>query len=305
MKIQTKKRNLAFKLFLMLFALSGFNLLAQRAPAEFSVNAAGGVSTYCFAPSPKNSSSVGYSSDFGIGFTGFLSRQVGINVGVGFGLLNVKSKVANLKTIKTDLSDNLNGMHYDLYSTLSNYTEVHKSLFLNIPVMLLFQTQQKQYWGWKQSPRPGFYAMGGIKVLFLFNNKYESQIESLTNAAYYHELKNWAATQVFAGYGEFDKGYKHSAKMEFGVMAMFALELGVKWWLGNNMCFYTGVFFDCGLNDPNKDNRKPIKNYTSEEELEGLKDHKGLSMLKVSDRTNLIAIGIKLRFAFSKLQSRY
>ena len=294
-----KKRKWIVKLFLICFALSSFHGMAQRAPAEFSLYAAGGVSTYCFQPAPKKSSSVGFSSDFGIGFTGFFSRQMGIHVGVGFGLFNVKSKVANLKTFTPNLYENSSNLLFDLHSTLSGYTEIHKSLFLNIPLMLQFQTQQKQYWSWKQSPKPNFYAMGGIKVLFMVDNKYEASVRSLTNEAYFPELKNWAATQKFIGFGEFENGYYNSKKMEFGVMAMFALEMGVKWWLGNKVCIYSGAFFDCALNDPIKDNRKDYKNYIYEENL------KDLSILKVANKANFMVAGIKLRVAFSKLQRNY
>ena len=295
-----KKRRFVVQLFLILFVLSSFHGMAQRAPGEFSIHVTGGVSTYCFAPAPKPYSSIGFSSDAGIGFTGFVSQQVGIHVGVGFGLFNVKSKISTLKpTTIYDLYDKSINLRYDLHSTLSDYTEIHKSLFLSIPVMLQFQTQQKQYWSWKQSPKANFYAMGGIKVLFLFDNKYDANIQMLSNAAYYPDFKNWAATQKFRGFGDFDNGYNHSDKMEFGVMAMVALELGVKWWLGNSVCIYTGAFFDCGLNDPIKDSRKSYKDYISEESLENF------SILKVSDRTNFMVGGIKLRFAFSKMQKRY
>ena len=297
-----KKRNFAIKLFLMLFALSSLHVMAQRAPAEFSVNAAGGISTYCFAPSSKTSSSIGYSSDFGIGFTGFINQQFGINVGVGFGLFNVKSKISELKTVTSGFStyDSEGRLQrYNLHTTLSGYTEIHKSLFLNIPVMLQFQTQQKQYWSWKQSPKANFYAMGGLKLLFLFNNKYEANVQSLSNIAEFFELGSSAGTQTFVDLGKFDNGYMNSGTMEFGVMAMFAFEMGAKWWLGNNVCVYTGVFFDCGLNDPIKDSRKSYAKYINEENLEDF------AILKVSDRTNLMVVGIKLRLAISKLQRRY
>jgi len=300
MKVKIK----ALKLFLMLFALSSFHVMAQRSPAEFSLHAAGGVSTYCFAPSPKPYSSVGFSSDFGVGFTGFLNQQLGIHVGIGFGLFNVKSKVSDLKTVTVDpklydIDDQGRINPYHLHTTLTGYTEIHKSLFLNIPIMLQFQTQQKQYWSWKQSPKANFYAMGGIKLLFLVNNKYDANVEILSNVAEYYELGSSAGTQTFKNLGKFDVGYSNSDKLGFGVMAMFALELGAKWWLGNNLSIYTGAFFDCGLNDPSKDKRSSYNTYTSVESLESIK------MLKVSDRANMMVVGIKLRFAFSKLQRRY
>jgi len=298
-KVITKKRISVIILFLMFLALSNFQLLAQKAPPELTVHASGAISTYCFQPTVKGSS-IGYNSDLGVGFTGFFNRQLGINVGAGFGLFNVKSKATTLNTITPGLFDNANGLAYDLYTTLSGYTEIHKSLYINIPVMLLFQTKQTQYLSWKQAQRASFYTMGGLKMLFLFNNKYEAGVESISTAAYYTELKNWAATQAFAGLGYFDAGYNSSDKMDFGIMIAVAVELGVKWRIDNSLSIYTGAFFECGLNDPIKDNRKPYENYIYEDNLKN-----DLIIMKFADRANLMTVGIKLRFAFSKRQRSY
>jgi len=301
-KVVSKKRNSAIILFLIFFALSSLQLLAQKAPQEFTVHAAGGIATYAFQPTVKGPS-LGYNSDFGLGFTGFFNRQLGVHVGAGFGFFNVKSKVATLKTVTTGLVDQINNLDYDLYTTLSGYTETHKSLYINIPVMFVFQTQQRQYWSWKQSPKASFYAMGGLKLLFLFNNQYDVGVESIYNAAYYTKLKNWAATQQFFGLGNFNnnnKGYSSSGKMDFGIMATFTVELGVKWRIDNNIAIYTGAFFDCGLNDPIKGNRRSYEEFIYEDNL---KDN--LTIMKFANRSNLMTVGIKVRLAFSKRQRAY
>jgi len=302
-KVISKKKISAIILFLMFFALSNLQLLAQKAPSEFTIQAAGAVSIYAFQPAVK-ASSLGYNSDYGLGFNGFFNRQLGIYVGAGFGFFNVKSKVAALATTVTPkLYDQINGLYYDLYTSLSGYTETHKSLYVNIPVMFVFQTPQKQYWNWRQRQRASFYTMGGIKVHLLFSNTYEAEVKSISNAAYYTELGCWAATQTFAGLGYFDNdgdGYNSSGKMDFGIMATFAVELGVKWRIHNNIAIYTGAFFDCGLNDPIKDSRQPYEKYIFEDKLID-----ELTMLKFSNRAHLMTVGIKLRFAFSKRPRAY
>ena len=183
-KTKTKTANLAMRLFLLLFILSNLHVMAQRGkpPHEFSLNAGGGISTYAFSTAPKKSSSVGYNFDFGIGFTGFVSQQFGVHVGVGFGQFNVKSKVNELLTLSKNLYDELwtdeRAKYYDLHTTLKGYTDLHKSLYISIPLMLHFQTIQKQYWSWKNTQKAGFYAMGGVKLLLLFNNQYEQVAQS-------------------------------------------------------------------------------------------------------------------------------
>jgi len=304
----------AMLLFIILLALRGLDVVAQKSPPEFSIYANGGISTYCFQPTTKGvsfkgystdnqpgfkvNSSIGFSSDLGIGFTGFFSQQVGIHTGAGFGLLNVKSRL-NLYNITPDLDDNYSGKKYDLHTMLINYTEIHKIMFVTIPVMLQFQTKQKQYWDWTKTKRVGFYALGGLKVHFLFNNRYESGVDSLYNAAYFTEWKNWAGTQKFVGFGSFN-GSSSVGKLDFGVLVSLALEAGVKWRIDKNIFVYTGAFFDCGLYDPfKKDSRQDYKKFIQQEDL------KDLPLLRFSDRVNLMVVGIKVRFAFSKQQSPY
>ena len=304
MKKLISKKNISVILFLMFFALSNLQLLAQKAPAEFTFHGAGGVSLYAFQPAVK-ASSLGYNADFGLGFNGFFSRQFGIHIGAGIGYFNVTSKVAKLETITYGKLDQVNGLYYDLYTTLSGYSEIHQSLYVNIPVMFIFQTaQNSQHWNRRQAQKPSFYAMGGVKVLLLFNNKYEAGVKSLFNKAYYTALGSWAGTQTFAGYGNFDnhgKGYSNSGKItDFGIMAAFAAEVGVKWHVSKNAAIYTGAYFDCGLHDPIKDSRQPYEKYISEEDLQD-----DLTIMKFSNRANLMTAGIRVRFSFSKRQRGY
>jgi len=301
---------------LLLFCFSAFLLFSflplsaqrapQKAPHEFSINAAAGVSTYAFSPKPKKSSSVGFSSDFGIGFTGFFTQQLGVHVGAGFGLCNVKSTVRELKAVSLHLRDedftDTRYEFYDLHTTLNKYNDIHKTLYITIPVMLHFQTVQKQYWSWKNTQKAGFYAMGGFKVMFLVDNKYETRVPTIHNAAFYPEMNNWAGTQEFKGFGTFD-GNTVKGKLDFAVMATFSLEAGVKWRIENNMFFYTGVFFDCGLNDPIKDSRKSYGDFKSA--LDAAKFRDEVPVLKYANRANLMTVGVKLHFAFSRQQRPY
>jgi len=327
-KMITKTSKVTTAALLLLFVLSNLHVVAQRKAApEFSAYANGGIALYSFRPlsaqvssieydiskfddkggvKSKVHSSLGFSSDFGMGFTGFFSQQVGIHTSVGFGLSNVKTK-AYLYNLTPGLYDDVNAEelkklgiepYYDLHTTLSDYTEIHKTMFITIPVMLQFQTKQKQYWSWTRSQKAGFYALGGIRINLLFNNKYEASVKELENHAYYTDMHNWAETQTFAKLGKF-QGTNNSGKLDFGVLVMLALETGVKWRIDNNHFIYTGVFFDCGLNNPTKDNRRDYTEITSPNQLPDL------GLLKFSDRLNAMAVGVKVRFAFTKRQRGY
>jgi len=295
-----KKRISVVALCLMFFAMGSLQLLAQKASSELTVHAAGAFSTYV-QPTIKGSS-VGYNSDFGVGFTGFFSQHVGINVGVGLGFFNIKSTVTDIhRTVTSGPGFQASGYFYDLHTALSGYTETHKSMFLNVPVMFVYQTQKYQPWSWKQSKKPSFYLMTGGKALLLFHNRYDVSVTSITNRAYFPEFDNWAETQEFAGLGRFDnegKGYSSSDKMEFGVIIAAAIELGVKWRTEGSVAIYTGAFLDWGFTI--KDNRIPYGEYIYEKNLQD-----DLTLMKFAD-TYLVTAGIKLRIAFSRRQiSRY
>jgi len=299
------------KLILVLFVFSCLHLSAQKTPHEFSIYGGGGFSFFAYSPPLlRNVSSGGFSGDAGVGFTGFVSPQVGFHIGAGFGMYNVKAKIGNLKAITPGLIDEANYNYlFDLHTTLSGYTETHKAIFMSVPVMLQFQTKQKQEWIWKRSEMKGFYAIGGVKVNLLLKNEYEAQFATLTNLAYYPELDNWHGTQTFAGLGVFD-GSSAGGDLKLGVHVVFAFESGMKWRIGKNLFLYTGAFFDCGLNDPTKDSREPLSDYTYAKyltyinPLTDLNDLKGFTLLKFSDKINLMTAGIKLRLAFFKIPER-
>jgi hypothetical protein len=321
-KMITKTTKLTTAALLLLFVLSNLHVVAQRKAApEFSVYANGGIALYSFRPLSANvpsydvssrfeggvkskvHSSLGFSSDFGMGFTGFFSQQVGIHTGVGFGLSNVTTKayLYNLAPgLYDDLNPHLSDPHFDLH-TAFEYTEKHKPKFITIPVMLQFQTKQKQYWSLARNQKPGFYALGGIKINFLLPNTkregYEVIVDKRENYAYYTDLHNWGEYQP-AGLGK-QPGYDKAGKLDFGLLVMLALETGVKWRIDNNHFIYTGVFFDCGLNNPTKNNRSDYTEITTTGKLPDL------GLLKFSDRLNAMVVGVKVRFAFTKNQRGY
>ena len=132
--------------------------------------------------------------------------------------------------------------------------------------------------------------MTGVKLNFLIKKQHEVEIEELKNMAYFTQLDNWAGTQIFAGLGHF-KGSTSDGKHKI-FMPVFTIEAGVKWYLSNKVNLYTGAYFDCALNDPTKESRKPANDFTSEDNFTDL------SLLEFYNKSVLMGVGIKLRFAF-------
>jgi len=273
---------------IILFALNVQNISAQKALNEFSIYGSGGVAAFLSQPKLKGNSSIGYCGDAGIGFTGFFSSNWGILTGAGFGFFNAKNKANSLLFILPNQKDC--GYFYDLHTTLTDYSEIHKSFFVSIPLMLQYQTKLNQSLFWKKDNKIGFYLMAGMKAVFLFHYHFESELASYNNAAYYPEFNNWIYTLPMLGLGTFN-GYTNNVKLGFGVMAMVALETGMKYRVGKNSFLYTGIFFDYGLNDPTKKYRL-LNNHNLS------KQPKETAPLDFAYHINLMEIGAKLRLSF-------
>jgi len=291
-RVVIHKYNLLVFLFFIGVTLSVLSTSGQKNQHEYSISCGGGVSAFFYQPHVKNSNSIGFYGDAAVGFTGFFSPQWGIHTGLGLGLNNVSVKVKELNTITPKQIDR-NNFPFDLYTTLHDYQENHQIISLYIPLMLQFQTAQEQNRNWTKGKKAGYYVMGGVKALLLVSNKHEAKVKSLYNAAYYPEFDNWAATQIFAGLSKFD-GNNTDGNLKLNAMISFAFETGLKWRIGKNTFLYSGVFFDCGLNDPFKNNRQPFSLYIYAEKLEHF------TLLSISKRMHLINTGIKLRLAFIK-----
>ena len=307
--VKSKNGKLSITLIAILLTFGALSASAKT-PYELSVYGGGGYSFFLFRPYtekvpayPKTNiehsmvngtSSSGASGDLGIGFTGFVSPQIGIHIGLGLGISNIGVKVDSMKNYATEQFDVVNGNRpYDLYTSLYDYRETHRMFSLSIPFMLQFQSQQSQSWSRKSDLAQGFYAMTGFKFNVLFNSTFESKIATLDNTAHYLDLDNIAGTQTFAGLGHF-KG--KNGQGDFGyIHTLFTFEAGMKWRIADNMFLYTGAYFDYGLNDPSKSSRTPIaeNNYID-------LVNANLSMLEFSSKTNLMTFGVKLRLAFIK-----
>ena len=271
---------------LFLFNINSLQVFGQRDPSEISVFGGGGLSFFCYQEPLDKVSSIGYHFDIGVGFTGFVSQMCGFHVGAGFGIFHVKSNVRELQDLLPGKTDS-NGFPFDLHASLLDYSETHKTMFLTVPLMFQFQTKQNQMRGGGKS----FYAMTGVKLHVLFNARCDVRVATLFNAAYYPEFDNWAATQTFAGLGKFE-GKESNEKFGVKLLPVFTLETGIKWNLKEGLLLYTGVYFDCGLNDYTNKNRKSVSEYNFTDP--------SLSLLAFYKRSNAMDVGIKLRLAFYK-----
>ena len=267
---------------------------AQREPNdfnEFSIFGGIGLTFIPYEFTPDARYLTGSDLHSGIGYTHFLHESWGMFIGAGTTLYNV-GNAFDIDLKNSGLTDS-NGYMFDLF-TIAGYKENHRMLFLTVPVMLHYEPKsKKQRWEWWNKPQHVFYAMGGVKTSISFNNKYKAGIGTINNRAYYPELNNWAATQKFAGLGEFD-GNSAEGEFNLGLSFVFSLEAGIKWKLNGYKFLYTSVYFDYGLNNINKSeiNRMPIHNDINVERFTDF------LILNYPDKIQMRSIGINARLAF-------
>jgi hypothetical protein len=290
-KVQGLKVFLSYCLFVQIisFALGVLNTSAQKPQNEFSICGGGGLAVFCPQPVSKGFSSMGYASNAGAGFTGFFSPRFGIHTGVEVGFFDVRNSINHFMSVtkKDDCG------FYDLHTTVKDYKETHKALFLSIPLMFQFQTKMGYSFNWKKNKKVGYYLMAGAKAQFLINYSYTSQIASFSNAAYYPEFDNWVHSNPILGLGVFNN-ISATGKLKFGILALTSAETGAKWRIGKNIFLYTGLYFDYGLNEPTQKSRNMSDNFI----ISLSEEFKNETLLKFTDRINLMTVGIKLRLAF-------
>jgi len=274
------------KFIILLFAAVGSLLVSAQITHEFSIQGGGGLSTFNYKLSSGKRLYRG-GGDVGISYTCFFIEKLGLRIGADIGFYNNKAELDGAEVITPGLVDSDND-RFDMYSTLKDYTETQKNIFLNIPVMAQFQTKK-------------FYLMGGIKVGIPLSSKYSvSGNTTLTNKGYYTDIDCFTPTPEFAGFGTF-KNKSLEEKIPFKVSVTLALEMGLRWKFGNHLALYAGLYFDYGLNNIIPKDYSFI-NYDASIDYSEVENHEKLTqnsaLPSLTEKMNLMAAGLKLRFAF-------
>ena len=272
------------KIIIALFAAMCSLFASAQTTHEFLIHGGGGLSTLNYKL-PAGKKTPGFGGEFGVGYTCIFVEMVGIHVGVDLAFYSSAATLNGAQVVTENLTDS-EGDHFNLHTTLNEYKESPKAIFLNIPVMVQFQTGKKHK----------FYAMGGIKAGIPLSFAYKVSNAAITNEAYYPDYDNWLTEQEFAGFGRFEN-INSVGKQKIGISVALALEAGGKWDLGGRIALYTGIYFDYGLNNIAKNNNQPFVSYTNSEPAE-FTTHSAL--LSAANKINVMAVGIKVRLALIK-----
>jgi len=277
-----------------LFAAICSQYVSAQAEHEISAFAGGGLSSLLYSPT-KGSSNAGAGGEFGVGYTFFLDNvqaaetgtvvrsRWGIYSGLGLGLYGAGAKVNKETTVRENIPDSDNGDLFDLHTTLNDYKETQRAMFLNIPVMALYDLDP-------------WYFMAGFKFGIPLTGKFKPKSASFTNEAEYKQYENWLYDQEFAGLGTF-RQKSPDGTVDLGFTAMLSLEAGYKYRINYQFDLYVGAYFDYGLNNTLKSSQMPFVNYnyTVENPSGGFTTNSAMSSF--AEKTNIMAVGVKVRLA--------
>jgi len=251
-----------------------------------------------------------------LGYQYFFGRHWGIGTGVGIAYYNTRAKYNNSFSnnpthyqfngrIDDDSPEHLR--NYDMQLQLSNWTEKQYAYFLEVPLMLCYQTK----WGEKQAV--GMYWGVGAKVqLPVIYSKYSvTRASELTVQGYYPEARLTLDDLPQHGYGTTSNlGYKDDLdiKMSFAAVG----EIGFLVALNRRVDLAIGGYVDVGLNNIKDGNKtesanliEPSDNIHHNNIGDGLQ-YNGIINSYVTDDVKLFGIGgkIGLRIKLGKLSEK-
>ncbi len=289
-----------------LLAVGTATVQAQQTRHEITFGGGGGISSLEYKLS-EGSHTMGWGGNFGAGYTFFFHPQWGVGTGVEMAFYNAKAKLPQKSSQQSGFTDEF-GDSFILLSDFNNYEEKQRATYLNIPLMVQFQTTAKHK----------FYAAAGVKFGIPLSGKYEGE-GSYDISGYYPQYSGPNSQFIVGprgeeypieGFGSYQyQGTAQDLSLKLAIMA--SVEAGVKWQLSDRWALYTGLYFDYGFNDIyDGDRDKQLVSYNNDVRESGYVEmsqnsilgssysNDGVTQTTYADKLNLMAAGLKVKISF-------
>lgn len=268
----------------------------EQSKHELSVSGGLGLSTLKFdVKNGDHKQKVG--GIIGLGYNYFFNENWAINTGLEITNYNSDATLNNF-TDSYKATDTEGDFTFN--TSVANYEEEQRSVFLNIPVMGQFQTPIID--------DHKFYIAAGGKIGIPVSSSYKTSGASFETSGTY---PGETITNVPGlGFYKFN-GKKVDEDLKLKTAFMLSVETGMKWQLPSAMSLYTGIYFDYGLNDiRNSDKNQKFLTYQSPDQGVKAEDFRLNSMLQsqytengqtrsMTDKAVPMALGVKVKLAFS------
>lgn len=284
-----KISKLLFLSFVLLFSMG----IAAQTKQEVGAYLGGGLSTLNYKHvDGRVDNRMGFS--LGFSYRYFLAENWAIQSGLELSKYNseINQDVISGKIDAVD--DEMENFEY-LY-TLGGYNEKQNSYFMNIPIMINYQTGNS-------SKMTNVYAAAGFKLGLPVSTKYTSSIASITTSGYYSANDVTYDDLLFRGFGTFTD-VKTKDKVKSNMQVMLSAEFGLKNRIGEKLFIYTGLYFDYGLNDLTSKNKNFIEYNTNEplsirnQSILNSRIHADSETKKLVNKVNAMSFGVKVNLAF-------
>lgn len=261
---------------------------------ELSVLGGGGLSTLNYK-STVGSEKLGFGGHAGIGYTFFFNENWGIGTGAECTFYNSIFEGDFHSTYPT--VDKF-GENFEYTATLNDYREKQRSMFINIPLMVQFQTNNKHK----------FYAALGGKLGIPVSTKFKTNDATLHATGYYSVgdvTYGNDQNHTFLGLGNFPIE-KTKGDLDLKLAFMVSAEVGMKWNFRDNVALYTGVYADYGVNNVIDGTDKNFVEYNTQNPEEFAVNsimnskytNKAGQSVEFTDKVAPLAVGLKIRVSF-------
>ena len=308
-------KRIIFTVSLMLLAI--ISIQAQEKGSYLTISGSLGMNQFRYEMDNERMGSPRLGFGGALGYQYFFNRHWGIGTGVGITYYNTKAKYGN--SFSNDPTHyQFNGridddythpdmQNYDLQLRLNNWYEKQHAYFVEVPLMLCYQTK------WGEAQKVGLYWGVGAKVQFpAFGKKYEvANSSELMVQGYYPKAKLTLDDLPQHGYGTTDHTkYKGDLDLKIGFAATG--EIGLLIALNRRVDLTIGGYLDYGFNNIKKGNKSDNANLIEPNTTvhqnnigEGLQ-YNGIINSHVTDDVKLLATGAKvgLRIKLGKLTEK-
>lgn len=312
----------------LLLSLAIFGVSAQEKGLYLTAGVGLGANHFCYTLDNDNVSTprLGFGGSLGIQY--FFTKHWGLATGVGLSFYNSQGNYSNTYTndashysfndmYDDDFRNEGNGNDiYTLRLGLDNWTEIQRGYFLEIPLLLMYQTKwgEKENWGM-------YFGIGAKVQIPVFGEEYEVKngselsVSALYDKPYVIFPDPNGPTLNQHGYG---KNTKLDYEGELNVKTGFAAtaEIGLLKTLSRRVDLTLGAYFDYGFTDI-KDGNKTEEGYLICPENGSKTIHpsdyvgdnlqyNGYINSHAVDKVNLLAIGgkIGIRVKLGKLSEK-
>lgn len=280
------------------FLSIGQGAAQEQAAHEISVTGGFGLSSLKFSlDNGDHKQKVG--GLLGVNYSYFFNESFSINSGLEVTLYSSEATM-NSFTDKYTATDTEESFVFN--TAVSDYKEKQRSAYLNIPIMGQYQLPVLD--------EHKFYAAAGVKIGLPLNGSYKTSDANFeTSGTYYNQTTITDSPGL--GFYKF-KGKEVDKDIDFKTAWILSLETGMKWKVSPSMSLYTGIYFDYGMNDIRKgDKNQKFLTYESPDKGKKAEDFHLNSMLQsqystdgtsnksMTDKVVPMALGLKLRLAFS------